>query len=80
MPLPSALLAAWRSGYASAQPVVSRTTARLPIAALDVVLLLVIGGVAVAVLRKPGGARVRRAVLLLVLAVAGGWVAWPSSR
>lgn len=74
MPLPAALLQLWRQAYGSLQPVVTGVTARLPLSALDSIML---GGGAVIVWqvwRCRGRVKVMPAIVVLTCLLATSWL------
>jgi hypothetical protein len=83
VPLPDAVLAAWRRAYAAFQPVVTSLSGALPIATLDIVILASLVWTAIAVWRwrRRRRAAVRASapvdlVLRAATLVATGWLAF----
>ena len=74
MPLPLALLVSWRHAYAWFQPVVTGVSARLPVAALDLVILGVGTSVLWLLWSRRGRLRLRSAVLALGTVSALAWI------
>lgn len=72
--MPLALLGGWRQLYASGQPLVTRVSARLPVAALDALLVGVVGVAVWRLWTRRAHLRLVHTTVRLLVVLAGGWL------